>query len=121
MAANALSLLLHEFRLESNEAAILKALIGSSPGVLQSQQATAKGSDLVAALQDGPRTNEAARAIVDGLVATKAIRVDNDELRLCLVVLAQWDEDFSVVRVRLNPDFCRMVEQLAKHRDIASI
>lgn len=121
MAANALSLLLQEFRLEPNEAAILKVLIGNAPGVLQSQQATAKVSDLVAALQDGPRTNETVRTIVDGLVATKTIRADNDELRLCLLVLAQWDEDFSVVQVRLNPDFCRMVEQFAKHRDIAPI
>lgn len=102
MAASALPVLLHEFRLEANEAAVLKPLIGGASGVQQAQQATAKASDLVDALQDGPRTAEAVRTIVEGLVATKTIRVEDDQLRLC-------------------PDFCRMVEQLAKHRAIAPV
>lgn len=37
------------------------------------------------------------------------------------MVLAQWDEWFNRVQVRLNTDFCRMVEHLARHRDIAPI
>lgn len=55
--------------------------------------------------------------------STPSRRRDNflPATRACLVVLAQWDEWFNRVQVRLNTDFCRMVEHLARHRDIAPI